>query len=374
MTEPPHPQPPALPATGTQLPPERTEAVVTAFRRWSAGTGARLLDLDGLLGSLSNEAHRDHTLAFVLWQATDSAINAANDLQVGSADQRLAPLRRPVFGADGMQLAGNVFEACTVIGALIDATQSRIDTHSSALAATAGISADLAAAASLVKGLSMSASLHRRLLDQSVDPGVTADPVQVSSLARQASALRRELESAEQERVHMLAAHVVDRQKVTELRTLAAEATQAAAAGAEKIRGLPPRGIVAVDALGDAPDLTAMDDAPWPATRNLLAERASKLRRAETSLRQVIAANRAALAERNELRQVVDAFRAKAMAARIGEVPAVNQTYQSARQLLWTAPTDLALARAAVDAYQRVVSENTVLEKTVGPATPEVHR
>lgn len=373
-----HPHPPALPAQGTQLPPDRSQAIVDAFRTWSAETGARLLDLDALLAPLPTEAHQDHTLAFVIWQATDAAIIAAHELPVGAADQRLAPLRRPVVGTDGVQLAHNVVEAGTIIGALIDSTQSRIDTNEGLLAATAGIAADLAAAAPLVKLLSMNASLHRRLLDQSVRPDLRTDQGALAALVREASALRTELETADKERLHLLAAHEVDHQRIEELRTLETDARQAAAAAAEKVANLPPRGIVSVDALGTAPDLDGMHDAPWPARRNLLAERATKLQRAETSLRQVIAANRAALAERNELRQIVDAFRAKAMAVRIGEVVAVNDAYQAARQLLWTAPSDLVAARRAVNDYQQVVSQHTTAATAAAAKKPvsssEVHR
>ncbi len=374
VTQPTHPQPPALPAQGTQLPPDRTQAIVNAFRSWSSETGAQLLDLDALLAPLPDEAHQDHTLAFVIWQATDAAITAAQELPLGTADQRLAPLRNPIVGTDGSQLAQNAVEAGAIISALIDSTQSRIDTNEGRLAATAGVAADLALAAPLVKSLSMNAALHRQLLDQSVDPVLTANHSALAALVRDAAALRIDLESADKERSQLLAGHKVDHQQIEALRTLESEARKLAADAAEKVVNITPRGIVSVDALGTPPDLSSMADAPWPAVRNLLSERATKLQRAETSLRQVISSSQSALAERNELRQMVDAFRAKAMASRIGEVPDVNAAYQAARQLLWTAPSDLTAARTAVTTYQKVVSDYTVSAKKASTSQPEVHR
>ena len=372
-----HPTPPALPPTGTQLPPDQSEQIVERFRSWSAQTGSRLLDLDGLLTTLPRDAQQDHTLAFVLWQATDAAIAESKGVPTGTADARFAALRRPLVAADGSTLAANVVEAANIICALIDVTQSRIDAHAGTLAATAGVSADLAAAAPLVKSLSMNAAMHRRLLERSVDPTVLAAPQLVAELVAEAAKLRTALEAADRERSQLLAAHAVEADQVALLRSLATEATEAAKLAAEKISGLPRRGIVSVDALPPPPDVATMIDGPWPALRSVLVERAAKLQRAEQSLRHVINTSRAALAERNELRQVVDAFRAKAMASRIGEIPQVNSAYQAARQLLWVAPTDLAAARQAVKSYQDIVgahTTNATKPTTEKRSTSEVHR
>jgi hypothetical protein len=61
------------------------------------------------------------------------------------------------------------------------------------------------------------------------------------------------------------------------------------------------------------------------------------------------------LGRRDELRGLLDAYRAKA--ARFGAVEdaGLHQRYQQARDLLWTAPCDLAAATAAVTSYQQAV-------------------
>ena len=63
----------------------------------------------------------------------------------------------------------------------------------------------------------------------------------------------------------------------------------------------------------------------------------------------------AAMANRDELRGLLGAYKAKA--ARLGgaEDPDLAERYDQARDLLWTAPCDLAAAAAAVAAYQRAV-------------------
>jgi len=63
----------------------------------------------------------------------------------------------------------------------------------------------------------------------------------------------------------------------------------------------------------------------------------------------------AAMAKRDELRGLLGAYKAKA--ARLGgaEDSSLAQHYDRARDLLWTAPCDLAAAEAAVAAYQQAV-------------------
>jgi hypothetical protein len=63
----------------------------------------------------------------------------------------------------------------------------------------------------------------------------------------------------------------------------------------------------------------------------------------------------AAMAKRDELRGLLGAYKAKA--ARLGAVedPGLAERYDQARDLLWTAPCDLAAAAAAVAGYQQAV-------------------
>ena len=59
--------------------------------------------------------------------------------------------------------------------------------------------------------------------------------------------------------------------------------------------------------------------------------------------------------QRDELRGLLGAYRAKAAALGAAEDPALTSQYRHARDLLWTAPCQLAEADQAVRDYQRAV-------------------
>src|SRR5262249_43118478 len=58
---------------------------------------------------------------------------------------------------------------------------------------------------------------------------------------------------------------------------------------------------------------------------------------------------------RDELRGLLDAYRAKAGRLGAAEDAALDASYRHAHDLLWTAPCDLAAASAAVTGYQQAV-------------------
>lgn len=62
-----------------------------------------------------------------------------------------------------------------------------------------------------------------------------------------------------------------------------------------------------------------------------------------------------ALGKRNELRGMLDAYQAKAARLGAAEDMELNDRYQQAQDLLWTAPCDLTAAEAAVMGYQQAI-------------------
>jgi len=79
---------------------------------------------------------------------------------------------------------------------------------------------------------------------------------------------------------------------------------------------------------------------------------------AAAALRQCREAEQSAtdlLGRRDELRGLLDAYRAKAGRTGGAEDAALTARYQQAHDLLWTAPCDLAAADAAVTGYQQAV-------------------
>jgi len=63
----------------------------------------------------------------------------------------------------------------------------------------------------------------------------------------------------------------------------------------------------------------------------------------------------AALARRDELRGLLGAYKAKAARLGASEDVAISGRYEQARDLLWSAPCDLAAAEAAVSGYQQAI-------------------
>lgn len=93
----------------------------------------------------------------------------------------------------------------------------------------------------------------------------------------------------------------------------------------------------------------------WPAAAKGLGqwdEEAAALRaRADA----VAEANRAPLERRNDLRGLLDAFRAKAAALGLAEDPALTDTYRSAREALYAYRCDVRRAEALVREYGRAI-------------------
>ncbi|MEU4623737.1 hypothetical protein AB0G04_27675 [Actinoplanes sp. NPDC023801] len=135
----------------------------------------------------------------------------------------------------------------------------------------------------------------------------------------------------------------------------AADAAREAAAGRftdDKIitvRGNDPRPeLAAIEALAAA--------GHWALISPRLSAWNRQARERLDTLRSAQARHAGLLAERNELRGRLDAFRAKALSRGLGEDTRLGPLAQTARDALHQAPCDLAVARAAVDAYQDALS------------------
>jgi hypothetical protein len=154
-------------------------------------------------------------------------------------------------------------------------------------------------------------------------------------------------------------------QRVAEVATAAAAARSAredAAAAwqraTEKIAtgALPPPPADLADLSGRLDGLGAMlAGGRWTRLASELDLLDRELATATAGFREAERASVAAMAKRDELRGLLGAYKAKA--ARLGgaEDPGLAQRYDQARDLLWTAPCDLAAAEAAVAAYQQAV-------------------
>jgi hypothetical protein len=166
--------------------------------------------------------------------------------------------------------------------------------------------------------------------------------------------------------------------RAADLARLRADADRRLAAAEQAVRGAATawqdaaaaRQRAAVKIAGPAG--TPLTDTSWlqprldalPALRaegrwaRLSADLESLIKDAAQAEQQCRDAERAAVAEldqRNEMRGLLDAYKAKATSLGAAEDAGLADLYQRARDALWTAPCDLAVATAAVTTYQRAV-------------------
>jgi hypothetical protein len=347
--------PPKLPPTSATLVTDEVNNLLSTFQAWSKSVGHVLLDLDDELARHPNIPKADHTLAFVIWTAADKTIGEAIQT-MAFPDLRLAPLRSPLVALDGTKLASNVEEAAQIVVALVASVSKQLADAAIAGASRLALIESLATAAPLVKQLSMRAGELAQLKTQFDELPSDAAANTVADLSRRAATLRNDLQSAAAERSALLNGSLTEATIVSELSELETRARALSEIGRQKVLQSPRVGIVSVAALGAAPNVSDLELKPWPQVRALLAERSLKLDRARQALQHVITANESLLAKRGELRQLVDAYRAKAMAGRIGEVSEVNSAYQIARDALWSAPCDLDAGAVAVQNYVLLVT------------------
>ena len=151
-------------------------------------------------------------------------------------------------------------------------------------------------------------------------------------------------------------------QRIAALRT-AADAVRAAYSDAQQARERVAVKIAAVPSpppLADpAPRFAALDSmlaaGRWTRLGSELDLLERELAAAVDQFHQAERAVVSLLAQRDELRGLLDAYKAKA--ARLGgaEDPGLSRLYDQTRDLLWTAPCDLTAAAAAVTSYQQAV-------------------
>lgn len=222
-------------------------------------------------------------------------------------------------------------------------------------AARALANADPLGDAGLASGLSSAQADLDRLR-----AALNADPLGVSPAAGQQLAVTAQriadrsaelIRTRDQARQRIAAA----RAAVGELAAARARADAARQRAAAKIAGVP--------AVPPLPDLGArlaavtglLAAADWP---GLAAELGSLEREATAVMTGLIESERrseSVLRQRDELRGLADAYKAKAGRLGGAEDPDLARLYAAARELLWTAPCDLAAASEAVGRYQKAV-------------------
>jgi len=238
-------------------------------------------------------------------------------------------------------------------------------------AAAAELAAALPQAAGL--GEELEAALHDAQAGlQAARGAVNADPLRLWSGGRADTAaadlLRDQVAGltariAELDRVRLQARRRIDglNAAVTAARSARADAVMAWHRAAQRITALPPL----------PPDIAEppLDSLAGLAAAGRWLALATELDRCDSALaaavRQTEDCQRSAatgLANRDELRGLLGAYKAKAARLGVAEDADLVASYDQARDLLWTAPCDLTAAAAAVAGYQRAIYVTTTRE------------
>jgi hypothetical protein len=238
-------------------------------------------------------------------------------------------------------------------------------------AAAAELAAALPQAAGL--GEELEAALHDAQAGlQAARGAVNADPLRLWSGGRADTAaadlLRDQVAGltariAELDRVRLQARRRIDglNAAVTAARSARADAVMAWHRAAQRITALPPL----------PPDIAEppLDSLAGLAAAGRWLALATELDRCDSALaaavRQTEDCQRSAatgLANRDELRGLLGAYKAKAARLGVAEDADLVASYDQARDLLWTAPCDLTAAAAAVAGYQRAIHVTTTRE------------
>jgi hypothetical protein len=189
-------------------------------------------------------------------------------------------------------------------------------------------------------------------------PGGTVDTSGADALAEQATAaasrvgeLVRLREEAHQRVAEVTAAAAAARSAREDAVAAWQQAAAKIAAGA-----LPPQPAGLADLSGRLDGLAALlAGGRWTRLASELDLLDRELATATDGFREAERAVVAAMAKRDELRGLLGAYKAKAGRLGAAEDATLAERYDRARDLLWTAPCDLAAAEAAVAGYQQAV-------------------
>ncbi|MDQ1383322.1 MAG: hypothetical protein QOG65_701 [Actinomycetota bacterium] len=355
---------------------------IDGFRRYLEQLAAWRATLDHALDALDKRAQSSRTpdvysndvsLAMALRASIDARCDDLVHLwdggRVGATE--LARAAELTWGrlpdALGNPSAFSLTEACTLVSALYD----RIASHLSGDAiAGSGATDEIVALRETLDRASRSArALHRReddvaalalRLETLVNGAAQAEiAAGVPELANEAFALEASLIKE----IGLRATVIFDAAAAasTRARLITDEASvRATAAEARvKIAAVPSLAIPSVETVGAPPGVPTaeVDTGPgsWTAARTQLDAYLAQLARIDAALQEAAARYGAGLARRADLRGLLGAYRDRAQRSGLGEDDVLAAQYESARDVLYSAPCDVEEAEHLVSVYQQSV-------------------
>jgi hypothetical protein len=365
----------AFPPPGAAV--DRTAAADLAaqLRAWLAEATDRVFALDAQWQAIGPDASPDEqadvAAAFLAHQAIGSRIAA-----MGTADGiRTAGelCHRPVLADDGSPIAANLADACTLLEAVITRAETSLARTATAVHETvrlrSAITADLAVAEHLaerlgdqVRHVTNLRARATKALAALADAGAVGDAsgtAQVQRLAADVAGVRAMLEAADADRRHVIEAWAAIPARLDELRAQETTVRALRTRCEDKVRPVPNLAVPSVDALGPPAPIDRVEQQPWPAVGPLCRAYMHRLDRVQAALDEVQRRFGAPLAERDELRGLVQAYHDKAGEAGLDEHTDLDPMYRSAADALWSAPCDLVHSRELVQRYAAAVNAIT---------------
>jgi hypothetical protein len=205
---------------------------------------------------------------------------------------------------------------------------------------------------------------------------VHADPLAtdltgVDAVARQVESAQEVLRAAVAARGELAGRLTAAAQALGAIGILIDQARTAQAEASQKILGVT-NGTVDADALAarlaflrtNLESITSVGHGNWQDAGRLLGQLDQQTAALRDEATKALGAVKDPLDARNQLRGRLDAYHAKALAIGLAEDEHLTRVYERARELLFTAPCDVAAAEAAVREYQQGLSRPRPAERT----------
>jgi hypothetical protein len=325
------------------------------WEAWLGVAADRLLALDDRVQTNASPTDAaDVAKAFVVRKAIADRLADIRLQSTSNLKAAVALGSQPVADSSGRVVGNDLAHAATELDALLSTVEGRLDAIERASIAEVELSADinrmLDEAELLSERLKMNANSVAALRHR------WRERTNLTEVAASAESELRSLQAADRERSNLLGRADSIHERLQAAMRAESAANELAELCRSKVLQAPPLAVPSVEHFGEVPTLDDLHAMPFMQLRGTVAPLLMKLDRLDAALREATQRFRAPLAERDELRGLLQAYRDKAAQAGKGEDPLIEPMYRAAADVLWAAPTDLSKARPLVDAYVRAVT------------------